>query len=246
MKDEKQKTIAQSTEDSGKGTPADAPDAGAQATEGATESSLPARTEAMDLTAKDDAKSSAKKDHAADKASEALKIMVAETKFMLAKLVKKVRKRPGDKLIMVPVDFSDPSTDALIFAAELADSLSAPLLVLHVVHDPGEMPGYYAKLVKKKRVDRIQDVAQEVFNEFLKTAINENPKLKSLRSATNLLVMGLPVTRILQLAEKLEPFLVVMGSQGRTGLKHLFLGSKAEQVVQLCHVPVTIVKQDRK
>jgi nucleotide-binding universal stress UspA family protein len=37
--------------------------------------------------------------------------------------------------------------------------------------------------------------------------------------------------------------MVVMGSQGRTGLKHLFLGSKAEQVVHLCPTPVTIVKQ---
>jgi len=36
--------------------------------------------------------------------------------------------------------------------------------------------------------------------------------------------------------------MVVMGSQGRTGLKHMMLGSKAEQVIKLCPVPVTIVK----
>ena len=37
--------------------------------------------------------------------------------------------------------------------------------------------------------------------------------------------------------------MVVMGSQGRTGLKHLVIGSKAAQIVQLCPVPVTIVKK---
>ena len=36
--------------------------------------------------------------------------------------------------------------------------------------------------------------------------------------------------------------MVVMGSQGRTGLDHLLLGSKAEQVVRLSPVPVLIVK----
>jgi len=39
--------------------------------------------------------------------------------------------------------------------------------------------------------------------------------------------------------------MVVVGSQGRTGLKNLIIGSKANQVVQLCPVPVTIVKKPK-
>ena len=173
-------------------------------------------------------------------------IHVADDKAALAKLTKTARKKTGGNLILVPVDFSAHSEAALVFACELAETMSASLMVLHVVHDPGEMPGYYSKLVKKKRVDRIQDIAKDVFDEFMKQAIGAHPNLKALRKAENLMVIGLPVTRILQVAEKLEPFMVVMGSKGRTGLKHLFLGSKAEQVVQLCPVPVTIVKQKKK
>ena len=33
-----------------------------------------------------------------------------------------------------------------------------------------------------------------------------------------------------------------MGSRGRTGMAHMLLGSKAEQVVRLCPVPVMVVK----
>ncbi|MGB5472794.1 MAG: universal stress protein, partial [Gammaproteobacteria bacterium] len=57
---------------------------------------------------------------------------------------------------------------------------------------------------------------------------------------------GLPVNRILELADKSAARMIVMGSQGRTGLARALLGSKAEQVVRLAHIPVTIVKSDEK
>ena len=146
-------------------------------------------------------------------------------------------------IILVPVDFSDHSAAALDKASEYAEAMSASLVVLHVVHDPGEMPGYYAKLVKKKRATRIQDMAAEAFDLFMDSALEENPQFSSLRDAGRLMVSGLPVTRILEVVEHLDPIMVVMGSQGRTGLKHLVIGSKAAQIVQLCPVPVTIVKK---
>ncbi|MDH3694421.1 MAG: universal stress protein, partial [Gammaproteobacteria bacterium] len=63
-----------------------------------------------------------------------------------------------------------------------------------------------------------------------------------LKKAERLLVAGLPVTRILEVAKRLEPKMLVMGSAGRTGLSHFLLGSKAEQLLRLCPYPVTIVK----
>lgn len=170
-------------------------------------------------------------------------IRIAEDKQALARLVSKLREKSSAGTILVPVDFSPHSEAALALAAELAEKLSARLMILHVVHDPGEMPGYYAKLVKKKRVARIQDIAREVFEDFLRDFIATHPDLKPVRKAEKLMIIGLPVTRILQVIDKAKPTMVVMGSQGRTGLKHLLLGSKAEQVVQLSPVPVTIVKR---
>ena len=56
--------------------------------------------------------------------------------------------------ILVPVDFSPCSRAALDLAAELGSALSAPLVVLHVVHDPGEAPGYYQVKGRKKQLRR--------------------------------------------------------------------------------------------
>jgi nucleotide-binding universal stress UspA family protein len=120
--------------------------------------------------------------------------------------------------------------------------MKLPLVILHVVHDPGEMPGYYTKMRKKKNLVRIEDLAGEMLEDFMKSMKEKYPKHKILNRAETLLVLGLPVTKILQVIEKLEASMVVMGSQGRTGLDHMLLGSKAEQVVRLSPVPVTIVK----
>ena len=145
--------------------------------------------------------------------------------------------------ILVPVDFSSHSKAALLKACELAECTGDPLLVLHVVHDPAEMPGYYGQVTKKKKLLRIQDLARESFDEFMKTAAAENPDVKKLKKAEDMLVLGLPVSRIIEVAKKRNASMVVMGSQGRTGLKHVLLGSKAEQVVRMCPVPVLIVKK---
>jgi nucleotide-binding universal stress UspA family protein len=144
--------------------------------------------------------------------------------------------------ILAPVDFSGHSETALLYAAELADTMAVPLTVLHVVHDPSEAPGYYAVKGRKKQLRRMEDVAADMMDEFIGRVRKAHPECKALETAETLLVVGLPVTRILETAHKIAARMIVMGSQGRTGLKHIMLGSKAEQVVNLSPVPVTIVK----
>lgn len=148
--------------------------------------------------------------------------------------------------ILVPVDFSVYSEAALLCAAELAEMIGAPLTVLHVVHDPGEAPGYYAVKGRKKQLRRMEDVAADMLEEFMSQVRKAHPERHILAHAETLLVVGLPVNRILETAEKISARMIVMGSQGRTGLKHIMLGSKAEQVVNLAPIPVTIVKAKKE
>jgi len=169
--------------------------------------------------------------------------ILADSSTEVRKHAEAARLAADGGIILVPVDFSEHSEAALVQAAEYAQAMSGSLVVLHVVHDPGEMPGYYSKLIKKKRATRIQDMAAEAFDQFMDRVSDENRKFDSLNEADRLMVSGLPVTRILEVVEHLDPIMVVMGSQGRTGLKHLVIGSKAAQIVQLCPVPVTIVKK---
>lgn len=151
---------------------------------------------------------------------------------------------PDTQPILVPVDFSPDSEAALRCAAELSALYGAPLLIVHVVHDPGEAPGYYAVKGHDKHLHKLEDVASGMFEEFMQSFIAAHPALETVRDAETRLVTGLPVNRILEIAEKSGVRMIVMGSQGRTGLARALLGSKAEQVVRLARVPVTIVKSD--
>jgi len=144
------------------------------------------------------------------------------------------------------VDFSAHSEAALEYAADLAARLQSPLTVLHVVHDPGEAPGYYHVKGRRKQLRRLEDVAREMLDEFMVKMVKRHSRQTALKKAEQLLVTGLPVTRILEVAGKLNPRMVVMGSAGRTGLSHFLLGSKAEQLLRLCPFPVTIVKVPEK
>lgn len=144
--------------------------------------------------------------------------------------------------ILVPVDFSEHAEAALLFADELARCTSNPLIVLHVVHDPGDAPGFYAGRQGADELQKMEDVASEMMDEFMQRMIKDHPDSDSLKHAETMLLVGLPVTRILEAADKVRAHMVVMGSKGRTGLSHVLLGSKAEQIVRLSPYPVTIVK----
>lgn len=146
--------------------------------------------------------------------------------------------------ILVPVDFSEHAEAALLFAGELAMCMSSPLVVLHVVHDPGDAPGFYAGRQSENETKQMEDVASEMMEEFMKRMADNHPDCKILNKSETMLVVGLPVTRILEAADKVQARMVVMGSKGRTGLSHVLLGSKAEQIVRLSPIPVTIVKAE--
>ncbi len=148
--------------------------------------------------------------------------------------------------ILVPIDFSPNSESALLQAAELAEALQAPITVLHVVHDLTRTPGYDTMKGMKKQLRRMEDVASDIAQEYMQVIQKKYPDLGALHSAETLLVVGIPVTRILEASDKVDARMIVMGSQGRTGLSHVLLGSKAEQVVRLAKVPVMIVKDRRK
>lgn len=144
--------------------------------------------------------------------------------------------------ILVPVDFSIQSEAALIHAKNYAECFKFKLLVLHVIHDPAEVSGYYQNVMKKKQLVRMEDSAAHMLDDFLNKMAKKHKPLKNIDQAESILVRGLPVNRILEVAKKFNATMIVMGSKGHTGFKHLLLGSVAERVVQLSPIPVTVVK----
>lgn len=143
--------------------------------------------------------------------------------------------------IIAAVDFSDDSEQALLWAARQAQLEGAPLIVLHVVHDPAASPGFYHK-PEEDWLRPMADAAEKMMETFLSRAKAEHPDLAALTSASTQLVSGLPAGRIAEIAEKLSARMVVLGSSGRTGLDVVLLGSVAERVAEISPVPVVIVK----
>ena len=143
--------------------------------------------------------------------------------------------------ILVAADFSANSKIAVIWAIDLAIALSAPVVLIHIVHDRAEGPGYY-RHDKKDAMRPMEDIAGKMMLDFVESLGETGLQYKSFENIETRIVTGLPVTRILETAENIGARMIVMGSQGLTGLAHLLIGSKAEQVVRLAKIPVTIVK----
>ena len=143
--------------------------------------------------------------------------------------------------ILVAADFSENSMQAVKWAIDLATAINATVVLIHIVHDRAEGPGYY----KHEKIDAMrpmEDVAEKMMQQFMEKLTEKHPSCKAFKNLETSIVTGLPVSRILETAENIDAKLIVMGSQGLTGLKHLLIGSKAEQVVRLANIPVTIVK----
>jgi nucleotide-binding universal stress UspA family protein len=157
-------------------------------------------------------------------------------------------KKKDKDTLLVPVDFTSYSEEALLFASKLAGKLEAQLLVLHVIYDPAEAPGFYVKKIKKKKkfLRSMEEAANEMMDEFIEKMRQTHPDQTPIKEATPLLIVGTPATRIVEIAEKKKAGMIIIGSHGRTGLSRLLVGSKVQQVVKLSPVPVTVVKTSPK
>ena len=129
--------------------------------------------------------------------------------------------------ILVAVDFSLSSLNALGHAEELARQLGAEILLLHVEMVP----------VAGSQMAGVTHAAAEL--ELTRTA--DQLRHHSLRVRT-LLCTGAADEEILQAAETERASLIVMGTHGRTGVARVLLGSVAERVVRGAACPVLTVR----
>lgn len=146
--------------------------------------------------------------------------------------------------VLVALDFTPDSQAALLWACRYGRSFHSRILALHVIHDPGDAPGYYRK-AEEDLLRPLEEVAADMMKNFLADMRRKHPGMDALKDVEPVLVKGIPASRILEVAKAEDVSLIVLGSQGRTGLPHLLLGSKAQRVAQLAPMPVTIVKAPR-
>jgi len=141
------------------------------------------------------------------------------------------------KKILVPVDFSDTSLAGLREAGELADGTAAELVLLHVDEFPvmpiGEFP-YLPTDVVEEHVAALKRRMNELVAQTT----------TGLRIVRGSIVAGPAYQAIIDAATAEKADLIVMGTHGRRGFRHLIMGSVAERVVRTASVPVLTVRLD--
>ncbi len=138
--------------------------------------------------------------------------------------------------VLVPVDFSMLSRHALAYAGMLAEQFDARLSVLYVVEPPSFPEWGYAHLVIKER--RLMATARQKLKEFC-----QQQDFDSKRIEETSVVPGFAPETIVDTAKREGADLIVMGTHGRSGLKHVLLGSVAERVARLAACPVLCLRQ---
>ena len=135
--------------------------------------------------------------------------------------------------ILCPTDFSGSSQSAFDLASEMGKRLNVNVHLLHVFESPTYLGWDEAMSQSAPSVQLMQDL-REREQEQLEELVTQCKRGGV--NATAEQVDGAPYARIAELSEHFD--LVIMGSQGRTGLPRLFLGSVAERAVRLARCPV--------
>jgi nucleotide-binding universal stress UspA family protein len=142
------------------------------------------------------------------------------------------------KSILIPVDFSHGSQNALRYGLNLAEKFGAEIIVLHVINK-----NYLATLMYISAISD-EETKKKLWlkhKDELRLFLKKN---HALDKVTFLTCEGLPFQEIARKAKELAVDLVIMGGYGQTGqenLEHIFFGSTAEKVVRLLPCPVLCV-----
>jgi nucleotide-binding universal stress UspA family protein len=142
------------------------------------------------------------------------------------------------KRILVPTDFSEQAENALKIAVQLAKKNNGEVFVIHTLEmplhlassgDTGSLPEslFFIKLAEK----RFSELRKSPYLDgiVLNEAIGRNEIYEDIEEA----------------AEKNNIDLIIMGSNGASGFKEMFVGSNTEKVVRTSKTPVLVVKNDR-
>lgn len=142
------------------------------------------------------------------------------------------------KHILVPIDFSDCSLDALEYAILLAKHFEASVTILHVLEwasvglDFSVVDLAEGTRVRKETETRLLDLAAMI-------------RAQDLSVATVIRGGGAPADFVLECAGERGADLIIMGTHGRRGLSRLFIGSEAEGVLRQAACPVITIKSPK-
>lgn len=152
----------------------------------------------------------------------------------------RARRRFALGKILVATDFSEDSVKAIDFVIGLAREFRSQLVLLHAVHFEYYVTNdEYARYDFPLLMQQAEKAAREQMREFLRDRCDGI-------LAKGIVVIGHPCQEICGRAQEFGADLIVTATHGRTGLKHLLIGSTAEYVVRHAICPVLIVPSHQR
>ena len=138
--------------------------------------------------------------------------------------------------ILVPVDFSENTPAVLEWAAHLAAEHGSRVTLLHAYHLPVEFQQLEGAYLPPDFWQSVRSEAETTLGGYAETLSRKGVRVEIA------VCEGYAATVIIEEAAQRRADLIVIGTHGRSGLKHLLLGSIAERVVQKAPCPVLTVK----
>ncbi|MCU0446800.1 MAG: universal stress protein [Microscillaceae bacterium] len=147
------------------------------------------------------------------------------------------------KKLLVPIDFSDCSLNALRVAYQLAQKAQAQLQALHIVEPVYSYVGaadgmYLSAEVEQKYLESLVAAAEEKMKE-----IAQNPDFGGVELDTQVKI-GNMFNLIKKEIETQSIDLIVMGTQGVSGIDEILVGSNTEKIVRMSGCPVLTVREN--
>lgn len=140
------------------------------------------------------------------------------------------------KKILCPVDFSEPSRLALETAVQLALDHGAELVLVHAWESPMH-PEYSEWILKNELLASVRNQEEKAL-----AALKREAEALGHKTVQTKLLFGIPWDAIARESHDGRYDLVVIGTHGRTGIKHTLLGSVAERVARHAACPVLLVR----
>ncbi len=145
---------------------------------------------------------------------------------------------PKYKKVLFCTDFSKNSDCAFDYAFGIAKRDEGMLYIFHVIPVTPQQYRFERHLTKKK-LEQIKATLDEdrarMFDEKYLCHIKDKTKVKVVTTT------GTEDEKILEFAEKEKMDIIVLGTHGRTGIEHVFLGSVAERVIRRGPIPVFVI-----
>lgn len=144
------------------------------------------------------------------------------------------------KKILCPVDLADELTSAVEYAAALARGAGAEAEVVYVAPEPAYQVG--GRILYDSSPEARKKIADTLEPELAALAAKYFSGVK----VKTTLLYGDPLEVLAEYTKKNEWDLLVIATHGHTGWNRFFVGSVAQRLIKLVHLPVVSIKPVEK